>query len=49
MPLVVYSLNKLIDFRINECWLNYLSGIVILEKDGIKNIIPVTGLPSGYN
>lgn len=49
MPLLVYSLNKLVDFRINECWLNYLSGIVILKKGNITNIIPVSGLPSGYN
>lgn len=49
MPLVVASLNKAVDFRINECWLNYLSGIVILKKGNTTSIIPVSGLPSGYN
>lgn len=49
MPLVVQTLNKLIDFRVNYKWLNFLSGIAILEKDGIVSVIPVTGLVSGYN
>lgn len=49
MPLLVYLVNKLVDFRINECWLNYLSGIVILVKNRINSLIPVSGLPSGYN
>lgn len=49
MPLVVYSLNKLIDFRINNSWLNYLSGIAILQKGNVISIIPTTGLITGYN
>lgn len=49
MPLLVYSLNKLIDFRANERWLNYLSGIAILQKGDEISIMPVTGLLSGYN
>ena len=46
IPLVVYLTDKKVNF-IGK-WLNFISGIAIIEKNSEKIAIPVTGLPSGF-
>ena len=51
MPLVAYATDYLINFKKygNGSWLNFLSGIAILQKGQECSYIPISGLATGYN
>lgn len=47
-PLIAYWC-KNIDFRPDDLWVNFLTGIAaIVYKDGSRKILPITGMTTGY-
>lgn len=51
MPLVAQATNYKINFKTYHggSWLNFISGIAILEKNSEIYVVPITGTATGYN
>lgn len=51
MPLVAYATNYIVNFKKygNGSWLNFLSGLAIMQKGGEYSFVPISGLATGYN
>ena len=51
MPLVAYATNYIVNFKKygNGSWLNFLSGVAIMQKGGEYSFVPISGLATGYN